>query len=82
MKGNNPTVEARPEIIRFAEAMERLMHKHDTVKGDSWKRMSHSYLQEKLMEEVGESNQEDAKLEEWVDIANICMMIYNNTVMK
>ncbi len=71
---------ARPEIIRFAEAMERLMHKHDNIKGDSWKEMPHGRLQKMMLKEVEETKEENAMLSEWVDIANFCMMIYSNTV--
>ena len=70
----------RKEIIFFAESMERVMAKHDKMKKDSWKRMSHYELQELLLQEVEESNNENAKIKEWIDIANICMMIYCNAL--
>lgn len=69
----------RPEIVDFAQAMERQMAKHDKERGDSWKAATHLYLQSRMQEEVEESMSEDAVIGEWIDIANFCMMIYWNT---
>ena len=70
----------RKEIRNFSQAMERVMRKHDKIKGDSWKSMSHLELQKLLLKEVNETKDEFAKLQEWIDVANICMMIHNNTI--
>jgi len=70
----------RPEILRFADIMEVVMSKNDSEKGDSWKRLPHDELQAMLLKEVEESNVDNAKIKEWIDIANFCMMIYNNTI--
>jgi len=70
----------RKEIMAFAQAMEKVMQKHDLIKGDSWKEMSHQALQTLLRQEMVESECDNAKIGEWIDIANICMMIYNNTL--
>ena len=72
--------EIREEIMFFAQAMEDIMRKNDKEKGDSWKNMSHNELQNLLLGEFKESQDENAKIKEWVDIANICMMIYCNTL--
>jgi len=53
----------RPEIMEFAEAMERTMRRHDPEKGDSYKVCSFAWLFEKLKEEVGEL---DVEMEEWL----------------
>lgn len=66
----------------FAEAMEKTMKKHDKEKGDSWKNMPHEELQNLLLQEVEESKNIASKIGEWVDIANICMMIYCNAIPK
>ena len=42
----------RPEIMRFAEAMETKLQKHDKEKGDSWKKMSINRLKELLEKEI------------------------------
>jgi len=60
--------------------MEDVMRKHDKDKGDSWKDMPHEELQKLLLKEVEESQDENAMTKEWIDIANICMMIYCNTL--
>jgi len=72
----------KKEIKEFAEEMERILKKHDFIKGDSWKMMSHKQLQELMLKEVEESKEDDAKLGEWIDIANICMMIWYNSTHK
>lgn len=66
--------------MAFAEAMERTMRKHDNAKGDSWKSMPHESLQELMLKEVEETKSEDAAIGEWVDVANLCMMVYSNTL--
>ena len=56
------------------------MKKNDAIKRDSWKTMSHEELQTLLLAEIEETKNPDAKVKEWVDVANFCMMIYCNTV--
>jgi len=75
-----PKNKIRNEIMFFAQAMEDVMRKHDGEKGNSWKDMSYKKLQELLFEEVEESKNKCAKIEEWIDISNFCMMIYCNTI--
>jgi len=70
----------REEILHFACIMEQIVAKNDNEKGDSWKRMPHEQLQKMMLKEVEESKDENAKMKEWIDIANFCMMIYNNTL--
>ena len=72
----------RKEILGFTEEMEKILRKHDADKLDSWKSLSHKELQNLLHLEVEESDEENAKLVEWIDIANICMMIWWNTTHK
>lgn len=76
----------RPEIMEFAEAMELTMRKHDAKKGDSWKDCTISFLGRKLQEEYNETEHEFYNLlfsssnnlkSESVDLANVCMMIWN-----
>jgi len=66
--------------MEFAEAMEKVMQKHDKTKGDSYKGMSHQSLQTLLRQEIVETELDDAKVSEWIDVANLCMMIYHNTI--
>ena len=66
----------RVEVAVFARLMEGVLEKHDGVKGDTWKYCKLGFLEGKLQEEVNEyQNSEDP--DELIDIANICMMIYN-----
>jgi len=44
----------REELKEFANEMEKLLKKHDDIKGDSWKTCSFRYLQDKLDEEYDE----------------------------
>lgn len=79
----------RPEILEFAEAMELTMRKHDGKKGDSWKTCDIYFLIEKLKEEFDEADcafdnlvhhdfeDEGQFTAETVDLANVCMMLWN-----
>ena len=74
----------RTEIELFAQAMENTMKKYDKKKGDSWKTCDIRFLKNKLLEEVVEfldtyhkECPESYDKKELVDIANICMMLYN-----
>ena len=69
----------RKEIQEFAEEMERIMAKHDAKKGDSWKSpdtFTQRFLIEKFYEETKEAMQNRADKSEYVDVANICMMLW------
>jgi hypothetical protein len=79
-KGEIDILRPRQEIRTFAEAMEVVMRKHDKEKGESWKNMTFEELQDLMLTEVEETKYKDAKLHEWIDVANLCMMIYANTV--
>jgi len=81
----------RPEILAFAEAMEKTMRKHDLKKGDSYKTCAFSFLGCKLQEEYDETEHEMYNLmfsssnnlkPELVDLSNICMMLWNRREVK
>lgn len=66
----------RNEIMEFAESMEKVLSEHDHDRGDSWKESYFEFLQGRMLDEVEESKQGDAKLKEWIDVAIFCMMIH------
>jgi hypothetical protein len=74
----------RPEIMAFAEAMEAEMARHDPEKGDSWKTMPVDKLSD-IMGELVESWWHDyaedyeTPAHDYVDIANLAMMIWHRT---
>jgi hypothetical protein len=68
----------RPEIMEFAEEMEKKMASHDRERGESWKQCSLEYLRARLSEEVIESYVPNADPREVIDVANFCMMIFHN----
>lgn len=82
----------RPEIIEFAEAMEKVMSRNDKEKGDSWKTCDMDFLVNKLKEEIREWEEDNdyneryglspADMEELVDIANVCMMLFQRIKEK
>lgn len=77
----------RPEILFFAEHMERVMQKHDFDKGDSWKECTNDFLFEKISEEFTEidiphQNKRPVSLDEFVDLANVCMMMFYNNFKR
>lgn len=64
----------------FARTMEAVLQKHDAVKGDTWKFCPVDFLEKKLEEETREYIDAPCRVRdpmELVDIANICMMLYN-----
>ena len=70
----------REEIEEFAEEMEKVMQKHDRYKKDSWKTCKLDYLEKKLVEEYKEwkdGTKGIPAMDELVDIANVCMMLYH-----
>jgi len=66
----------RPEIMRFAEAMEKTLQKHDKKKGDSWKKTSFNELKELLIKEIQELPEGYGNFGEYVDVANFCMFLW------
>ena len=71
----------RDELQKFAEAMEIKLKKKDMVYGDSWKGMSKHDLQDRLIGEMVEGldaiKHDEGVDDELVDIANMCMMLWN-----
>ena len=81
----------RPELLAFAEAMEKTMRKHDLKKGDSWKDCEIVYLFIKFDEEYEEAHNEiynfvckgKSNLKpELVDLSNCCAMLWNRNEVK
>ncbi len=85
-----PIVDARWQVRAFAEDMERILKKNDHKGG--WQTCSKRYLQDRLIEEVGEyfgliakgidsRDIVNGKLEqkELIDIANFCMMLWDRS---
>ena len=73
-------IEIRKEIMEFAEEMERIMNKHDINKSDSWKTCDEGFLWKKLREEWKELDDcysDESKSKEFIDVANVCMMLWN-----
>ena len=77
--------ELRPSVIKFAREMERILKMNDFKGG--WEDCSFYYLKSRLVEEVGEyfaadyavDSKPETKqkaLNELIDIANFCMMLY------
>lgn len=77
---------ARPEVVRFAAAMERKLEANDHKRG--WKHCETLYLMRRLRNEVGELAvlvnaarrgeahvDRDAILSEAADVANFAMMV-------
>jgi NTP pyrophosphatase (non-canonical NTP hydrolase) len=85
-----PTVIIRPEVMRFAEAMELKLRKNDHKGG--WVNCDYEYLFDCARGEMQEAKEafdlispyygEDIELkrtaEELIDVANFCMMFYDN----
>jgi len=68
----------RNAVREFAEEMERIMQKHDPVKGDTWKTCPIEFLEEKLEDEFAEYKHGSFVRDEreLIDIANIAMMLW------
>lgn len=80
-KGQIETIIIRPIIIEFALQMEKVMKKHDPVKGESYKKMTPRELLDGLYREVDElsnAHEVDGVMHECVDIANFAMLLYTN----
>lgn len=67
----------RKEIQEFAEQMERVMQKHDIRKGNSWKRMSVDELTRLLAVKYVETTKGTPVRNEYIDVANYCMLLYH-----
>ena len=64
------------EQALFVMAMKSTLSKHEKTKGDSWKTCDIEFLENKLIEEF-EEYQESKDKHELIDIANICMFLFN-----
>ena len=76
-------VKIRPEVMRFAEAMEMKLQQNDYKGG--WSDDSIYCLLSKLYEEIDEFNSTGVyqeMMEEVIDIANYAMMIYDNSYKR
>ena len=73
----------RDEVLMFAGAMEATLQMHDKTK-IGWSHLSREDLLEKLEEEYEElkyalcTRAPEGVIHESTDLANICMMIWNN----
>lgn len=69
----------RPEVIKFAKLMEKVLRRHDYKGG--WENCTGNFLLAKIQEECNEltramkSNSRKDIIDECADLANICMMI-------
>lgn len=73
------SIELRPEVAAFAEAMELQLRKNDW-KGH-WRYRTGTYLFNRLRGEVNELSRakgEAERLKEAADVANVAMMIADN----
>ena len=65
---------------RFIEVMRATLRVNQDIKGNSWVTCDIGFLEDKLLEEIDEylstENHIDGK-REVIDIANVCMMLYN-----
>ena len=73
-------IRLRPEVLEFAQEMEKVLRENDAEKADSWKTMPMYELHECLNKEAGEywaAETEEDSAKECVDSANILMMLYH-----
>ncbi len=72
-------IKVRKEVMRFAEDMERILRDNDYKGG--WGKCSKKYLLNKLQEEILEVYKEkygrSFLRKELIDVANICMMLWD-----
>ena len=76
-------METENSLDAFVMQMKVVLHRHEKLKGNSWSDCDIQFLENKLKEEFEEyedANRHSAKAEELVDIANICMMLYNRHI--
>lgn len=69
-------------IKRFAECMESVLQANDHKGGWTGTKCSDRYLREKLFEEISEYMVEGYNPEELIDIANVCMMLFERAVNR
>ena len=69
------------DVGMLVMAMESTLKRHEKAKGDSWKTCDIKFLENKLEEEYLEwaGNKDKHEL---VDIANICMMLFNRKLWE
>ncbi len=78
----------RPEIARFAMAMEAKMRTHDDDRGDGWKGATPTWLIKLLKGELDEVEKAMEEVDpkkisaELVDVANFAMMAFSLLVAK
>ena len=82
-------IRLRPEVRKFAEAMELNLRRHDSTKGGSegWHEMSISYLYRRSKEELMELassilEESPSVLNEAADCANFLMMLVDVCLMS
>ncbi len=64
----------RPELRKFAEAMEMELSRHDTKKGKSWKKLSLYTLEQRIKRATDTIEYQGQD----IDVASICMMHFDN----
>lgn len=67
-------------LKKFVEQMDLKLYIREEKYGDSWTNVNIDFLEKKLLEEMNEylaENKHGKKSCELVDIANVCMMLYN-----
>lgn len=69
------------DVGMLVMAMETTLKRHEKAKGDSWKTCDITFLENKLIEECNEWAETKDK-HELVDIANICMMLFNRKLWE
>jgi NTP pyrophosphatase (non-canonical NTP hydrolase) len=87
VKSSDVLEELRPSVLRFAQAMEQVLKKHDDR--DGWKDCGLYWLLDRIHEELKEADEKwdgknfrgdyNAISEELIDVANFCMMFWDNT---
>ena len=68
------------ELKTFIDAMKLKLDLNQEEKGDFWATCDIEFLEDKLLEEIGEyldESRHGKKSQELVDVANICMMLYH-----
>lgn len=76
-------METEEALKGFTMVMGNVLNDHQEKKGNSWHDCDLQFLLDKLDEEIKEFKDEIkplAKAEELVDVANICMMLYERYV--
>lgn len=77
------SIELRPEVQAFAEAMEAVLREHDDEK-NGWEDCSPESLFLHLKDEVSDLEEEldwckpEEAMHEAVDVANMAMMVWDN----